>query len=115
MRSTATDRTCSAWALESTFKPVSAAGSKAWNGCIRIVLLVTGTTVTTPRPSLEAAALARSLLTTIAGRRLFASLPRVGSRSTSRTSPAALVSPSAVVASQAERSPDDSHSSQAAA
>src|SRR4051812_14053757 len=54
---------------------------------MRAVLLVTGTTVTTPRPSRVAVELAWSLLTMIAGRRLFASLPRDGSRSMIRISP----------------------------
>ena len=44
-----------------------------WNGKTREMLLVSGTTVTTPRPNLAAVALARSLLTMIAGRRLSAS------------------------------------------
>src|SRR5690348_10297867 len=51
------------------------------------MLLVTGTTVTTPRPSRAAVAFARSLLTTTAGRCLFASLPRAGSKSTCQISP----------------------------
>ena len=46
------------------------------------MLLVTGTMVTTPRPRRAAVALARSLLTTTAGRCLVASLPRTGSTST---------------------------------
>ena len=48
-RSTLTDRTCSACAFESTRKPVASAGSRVWNGKTRVTLLVTGTTVTTPR------------------------------------------------------------------
>src|ERR1700757_1360035 len=51
------------------------------------MLLVTGTTVTIPRPRRVAAALARSLLTMTAGRCVLASLPRAGSRSTCHTSP----------------------------
>lgn len=45
MRPTATDRTCSACALESTFKPVSAAGSNAWDGYIRTVWRTSHTTI----------------------------------------------------------------------
>ena len=77
-RSTAIERTCSAWALESCRNPVAAAGSNAWNGKIRAVLLVTGTTVTTPRPSRAAIALARSLLTITAGRRRVGLAPPPG-------------------------------------
>lgn len=73
-RSMAIERTCSARALESWRKPVSDAGSKAWNGNIRSVLLVIGTMVSTPRPSRVATAFARSLLTITAVRRLVASL-----------------------------------------
>ncbi|AAK44696.1 Putative uncharacterized protein [Mycobacterium tuberculosis variant bovis] len=51
------------------------------------VLLVTGTTGTTPRSRRIAAALALSLLTITAGRRIFAALPRAGSRSTCQISP----------------------------
>jgi len=40
------------------------------------MLPVTGTTVTTPRPSRSAVSFARSLLTITAGRRFSASLPR---------------------------------------
>ena len=48
---------------------------------------VTGTTVITPRPRRSAVVLAPSLLTMTAGRGVFASAPRDGSRSTSRISP----------------------------
>ncbi len=92
-RSTETDRTCSHCAFESTRSPVSPASSMTWNGNTRVTLLVMGTTVTTPRPKRAAVALARSLLTTIAGRRLSASLPRAGSRSISRTSPRRICEP----------------------
>src|SRR3954464_13554324 len=57
------------------------------------MLLVTGMTVTTPRCRRAAVALAWSLLTMIAGRRLAASFPSTGSRSTSRTSPRSIVQP----------------------
>src|SRR4051794_2758240 len=87
MRSTATERSCSACAFESVRRPVRPAGRSVWKGKTRATLLVTGTIVTTPRPRRAATALARSLLTSTAGRRLFASLPRTGSRSTSRISP----------------------------
>ena len=50
-------------------------------------MLVTGITVTTPLPRRVAVALALSLLTTTAGRRLSASLPREGSKSATRISP----------------------------
>src|SRR5919109_989641 len=51
------------------------------------MLDVTGTTVTTPRPSRVAVMFAPSLLTITAGRRLAVSAPRVGSRSTILISP----------------------------
>src|SRR5580658_5922010 len=54
---------------------------------MRAMFVVTGTTVTTPRPKRAAVTLAPSLLTTTAGRRLLASAPRTGSRSTRRISP----------------------------
>src|SRR5215469_319300 len=54
---------------------------------MRPVLEVTGTTVITPRPRRVAAALAASLLTTTAGRILFASDRRAGSRLTWTISP----------------------------
>src|SRR5215471_1906994 len=54
---------------------------------MRPVLEVTGTTVITPRPRRVAVALAASLLTTTAGRILFASDPRLGSRLTWTISP----------------------------
>src|ERR1700756_3787302 len=57
------------------------------------MLLVTGTIVTTPRPSREAVAFARSLLTTTAGRRLFTSLPRAGLKSTCQISPRSITEP----------------------
>src|SRR5579884_1753610 len=57
------------------------------------MLLVTGTTVITPRPSRAAVALARSLLTITAGRRLLASLPRTGSKSTCQISPRRIPEP----------------------
>src|ERR1700682_265170 len=56
-------------------------------------LLVTGTTVTTPRPSRVAVALARSLLTTTAGRALFASLPRPAPTTTCHISPRSITEP----------------------
>ncbi len=80
-------RTCSACALESRSSPVEAASSNTWNGKTCSTFEVTGTTVITPRPSRTQSAFAPSLLTTTAGRRLFASAPRVGSRSTRRISP----------------------------
>ena len=46
-----TERTCSACVFESRLRPDSWTGSKTWNGCTRSTLEVTGTTVTTPRPS----------------------------------------------------------------
>src|SRR5664279_2054229 len=73
--------------MESTLSPTASDGSNTWNGSTRLTLLVTGTTVTTPRPSRAAVAFALSLLTITAGRRLLDSLPRTGSRSTSRISP----------------------------
>src|SRR2546428_4837124 len=48
---------------------------------------VIGSTVITPRPRRAATALAPSLLTMTAGRRLLASEPRPGSKSTTRISP----------------------------
>lgn len=60
--STATDLTCSACALESRSGPVSAASNTTWNRYTRFVFDVTGTTVTTPRPSRAAVVLAPSLL-----------------------------------------------------
>lgn len=36
-RSTVTERTCSAWALEYTRSPVSSAASRVWNGKTRLV------------------------------------------------------------------------------
>src|SRR6478672_5371049 len=53
-------------------------------------------TVITPRPRRVAAALAASLLTTTAGRILFASDPRAGSRLTWTTSPRRMSVPKAV-------------------
>jgi len=73
--------------LKSARSRVSPAGRRTWNGNTTVTLLVTGTTVSTPRASRAAVALARSLLTVTAGRRLSVSLPRVGARSVSRISP----------------------------
>jgi len=56
-------------------------------GALDLVAGSTGTTVTTPRPRRSAVPFARSLLTMTAGRRLFASPPRTGSRSNRRISP----------------------------
>src|SRR4051794_38031609 len=58
-----------------------------------MTLLVIGTTVTTPRPRRAAVVLARSLLTTTAGRLLLASLPRDGSKSTCQISPRSIAEP----------------------
>ena len=52
-----------------------------------LIIDVTGTTVTTPRPRRVAVMFAPSLLTMIAGRRLFASEPIAGSKSTLWISP----------------------------
>ena len=73
------------------------------------------TVVTTPRPSRAAVALARSLLTMTAGRRLFASPGRAGSRSVRRISPRSINESVGSLESQSTASPEASHSSQAAA
>ena len=86
-RSTATERTCSACALESRGNPESEASRNTWNGYIRVTFDVTGTTVMTPRLRRDAVMFAPSLLTITAGRRLLASEPRTGSKSICRISP----------------------------
>src|SRR6266571_3561694 len=58
---------------------------------MRAVFDVRGTTVITPRPRRAAAMLAPSLLTITAGRRLEASAPLTGSKSTKRISPLSIV------------------------
>src|ERR1035441_9195409 len=82
---------------------------------MRGVFEVTGTTVTTPRPSRVAVALAASLLTTTAGRVLLASDPRAGSRVTGAVSPRRiqLPRPAAIAASQALASSDAAHEAHA--
>lgn len=74
-------------------QPGRSGGQQSLERKIRSVLLVTGTTVTTQRPSRAAIEFARSLLTISAGRRLLASLPRAGSRSASRISPRSIGDP----------------------
>jgi len=91
--SKATDRTCSAWALESSSRPQTSAGRRTWKGNTRAVFEVTGTTVITPRPSRSAVRFAPTLLTTTAGRRLFASALRAGSKSTMQISPRRTLTP----------------------
>src|SRR5690606_32486188 len=86
MRETDTDRTCSVCAFESRGRPVAAAGSNTWNGYTRVMLLVTGTTVTTPAAR-AAAAFAALLLTITAGRTFAASDPVAGSNDTSTMAP----------------------------
>src|SRR5208337_1999234 len=114
-RSTATERTCSACALESWGKPVRSAGNRTWKGYTRVVFEVTGTTVITPRPSWAAVALAASLLTITAGRVLLASDPREGSRLTMTISPRRiqLPRPSAMTVSHASASSEEAHESHA--
>jgi heptaprenyl diphosphate synthase len=80
-------RTCSACALLSCGRPVSPDGRRTWNGWTFRVWLVSGTTVTTPRPRVRTAPLRPSLLTITTGRRSLASDPRCGSRSAYRISP----------------------------
>ena len=86
MRVTDTDRSCSVCAFESRARPVVVAGSKTWNGYTRVMLLVTGTTVTTP-VARAAAAFAVLLLTITAGRTFAASDPVAGSNDTSTMAP----------------------------
>ena len=83
------DRTCSACALASTGSPVDSAGSRTWKGWTRSTFKVTGTTVSTPRPSLVAVLFASSLLTMTAGRLLLASAPRTGPDRSRRCHPGA--------------------------
>ena len=89
IRSNDTERTCSAYAFDSTLNPAVPAAKRTWKAKTHEALLLIRTIVTTPPPSRSAAALAPSLLTSTASRRLSASLPRAGSRSrsTRRTSP----------------------------
>ena len=112
-RSTATDRTCSACAFESCPEPgVGLPGAGSGTGTPAPCCCVTGTSVTTPRPRRSAAALARLLLTRTAGPALAPRrYPRVGSRSTSRTSPRQRRRARRPSSSEAARSPDVFHSS----
>jgi hypothetical protein len=72
----AMDLTCSSCAIESKARPLIAADNNTSNRWILAVLLVTSTTVTTPRPRHVAVALALTLPRMTAGRWLFASLLR---------------------------------------
>ena len=85
-RSIATERSCSDWALESRSCPVADAGSRTWKGYTCSVFELTGTTVMTSRPRRSAEPFAPSLLTITSGRRVLASAPRTGSRSTRQIS-----------------------------
>lgn len=62
--------------LRALVSSVSNDGSRTWKGYMRVVAVVTGTTVTTPRPSRVAAVFAPSFETITAGRSVSASEPR---------------------------------------
>ena len=87
MRSTATDRTCSLAPSSRGAGRIRRRAEGPGRGRRSSRSTSPGTTVTTPRPRRSATTFAPSLLTTTAGRSLFASEPLVGSRSTRRISP----------------------------
>ena len=108
--------TCSACAFESRERPVSRSWSNTWNGYTRATLVVNGTTVMTPRPKRVAVALATSLLDI--GRAPIVCLgPPARARSQRSGCPRASRRIESVRHGglQSAASPDESHSSQAAA
>lgn len=80
-------RICSTWAADGTRSPVLRIGRTTWTSRPRSMRLVSGTTVTSPRPRRSTVLLASSPLTITAGRRLAASYSRAGSRSAQTMSP----------------------------